>query len=153
MSYDATLGGGGWTVGDIKPPIQGATGFPAAGTAGHPAGAVPVASTSTTVNATSSPSLPAAAGKTTYLTGVHISGLSATTLTGVAATVGNTLGGDVRIYVDVPAVASKGAINPVEIVFNPPLPATAVNTAISGNLPAFGAGSAAQTMTLIGFQL
>ena len=152
MSYDATLGGGGWTVGDIKPPVQGAEGFPTAGTAGYPAGATPVHAFATGANAPLAPSLPGVAGKTTYITGFEITSGGATAAALGGATLSGVLGGSIFYIFDVPAGAaltSRGLI----VTFDPPIPASALNTAIAMAVPATGAGNLQTNCALHGFQL
>lgn len=152
MAYDATLGGGGWTVGDIKPPVQGATGFPTAGTAGYPSGATPVNSfPANGANSSVVATLPAAAGKTTYLTGVDISygGATAAALGGL--TLGGLLNGNPAYIVPVPAGAALGG--QMSLRFPVPIPASAANTAITATLSALGAGNAAAMVAAYGFQL
>ena len=152
MSYDASLGGGGWTVGDIKPPTQGATGYPTAGTAGYPAGATPVAATASGGNALTTATLPGVAGKTTYLTSLQISGGGATAAALASGSLSGVLGGTQTLIVGVPAGVAV-AVQPLVVNFNPPLPASAVNTAIACALSAFGAGNVVEAVSLQGFQL
>lgn len=123
----------------------------AAGAASYPAGATPVAQSTTTTNANSVATLPAAVGKTTYVTHISISGLAPTAATGVGHNLAGVLGGSISYYVGLPAL--PGHVPVLDISFNPPLPASAANTAIVLTANAFGAGSAAQNATIQGFQL
>ncbi len=125
----------------------------AAGAAGYPAGAVPVAAVSGVVaNALASATLPAAAGKTTYITGLQISGAGATSAGIATAALAGLLGGTMNFTVGV--VAGALVANPLILVtFNPPLPASAVNTTISLGVPALGAGNVASECSVQGFQL
>ena len=87
--------------------------------------------------------LPAAATKTTYITGFEITGMGATAAAGIVATLTGLLGGNALNYiVGVPAGAGV-PINPLTVEFDPPLPASAVNTAIVLTVPTFGAGNVA----------
>lgn len=124
----------------------------AAGAAGYPAGATPVGATSGTVaNATASASLPAAVGKRTYVTSLQITG-SGATAAGIATASLGALGGPYSYSLGV--VAGASLANPAFVLnFNPPLPATADNTAITLAIPALGAGNVASQVSLQGFQL
>ncbi|RUR69073.1 hypothetical protein EJP67_18605 [Variovorax guangxiensis] len=139
------MGDGTWA--EVTSPAAGA-----AGAAGYPAGAVPVAASTQTSNATSTATLPAAVGKTTYVTSFQISGTGATAGNFGGGTLSGVLGGSQSIFINIPAGASTAAI-PVVVNFNPPLPASAVNTAIQISAGAFGAGSSFQSVSIQGFQL
>lgn len=153
MSYDATLGGGGYVVGDIKPPIQGATGFPTAGTAGYPAGATPVAAASSLgANSAVAATMPAVAGKTNYLTHVAYSGLGATAQSQTSIVLTGLLGGTLNRWINVPAGITL-VIDDDIIQFNPPIPASAANQAIVATLNAFGAGNVASQCAVYGYAL
>ena len=124
----------------------------AAGAAGYPAGATPVTSASRVANAIATATLAAAPGKMTYLSGLQI--------TGTGATAGGPIGIDVAGVVGAPmaftlAVATGAGVanTPLIIQFNPPIPASALNTAISVAVPALGAGNASSSVALQGFQL
>ncbi len=151
MSYDASLGGGGWTVNDIKAPTPGAPTY-VAGAAGYPAGATPVAATSAVANAAATATLPAAAGKTTYLTSVQVTGQGATAAAAGSLTITGLLGGTKVDFFQIPAGAGAAAMVPLTINFNPPLPASAANTAIAAQITAFGAGNIAEAVSVQGFQ-
>ena len=151
MSYDASLGGGGWVVGDIKPAVEGPVTFPA-GAGGYPSGAVPVTNTATGAAASVVATLPAAASKTTYLTSLAVTGSGATAETISGVGVAGVSGGTMTFVVGVPAGATK-AIAPLIINFNPPIPASAVNTAITVTASTFGGGNLAVYVVATGFQL
>lgn len=124
-----------------------------AGAAGYPAGAVPVAARSGNVaNATAAAILPAAVGKTTYVTHVSVTGAGATAAGVVGAALLGVLGGDWTMIVAVPAGPTTG-ITPIVLQFNPPLPAAAVNSGITISLSALGAGNTNAAVTIAGFQL
>lgn len=125
----------------------------AAGAAGYPAGATPVHAFSGIVaNATASAAIPAVAGKTSYLTGLEVTGMGATAATAVALSLLGTQGGTLGYVVPVPAGATVG-ITPLVVQFNPPIPASGVNQAITAQLQAFGAGNAQAAVTAHGYQL
>lgn len=94
--------------------------------------------------------LPAVAGKTNYLAGLIISGTGAT----VAAVKHAVLGGvgpfDVYLSFTVPAGATDTSVL-LNIQFARPLTATAVNTAITLQIPAYGAGNALASAVIWGF--
>lgn len=151
MNYDATLGGGGWVVGDIKPSVEGPITYPA-GAAGYPSGAVPVTNTATGAAAAVAATLPAAAGKTTYITGLTVTGGGATAATVAGVTLAGIVGGTATYVVGVPAGVTS-AIVPLVLNFNPPIPAAAVNNALVVTAASFGAGNLNVFVTATGFQL
>jgi len=151
MSYDASLGGGGYAVSDIKPPIQGGTGYPTAGTAGYPNGATPVHAAGSGANSIATATLAAAAGKTTYCTGFEVSGGAATAATVAGVTLAGILGGTASYGYPVQVSGAPGA--PMLVTFSPPVPASAVNTAIVLSAAAFGAGNGFSGVAIHGFQL
>lgn len=109
------------------------------------------ASATTAAAAALAPALGAVAGKTNYLTGLEITGGGATaagaidaTVTGLAAT----------LHYGIVAPAGAGlALAPIVVTFSPPRPASAVNTAITLNVPSFGAGNLIASAALHGFVL
>jgi hypothetical protein len=84
--------------------------------------------------------LPAVAGRTTYLTGFYIDGLGATAGSVIEVTVSGTLGGSFTRKLTIPAGAAV-AITPLSMAFETPIPSSAVNTAIVVTVPSFGAGN------------
>lgn len=120
---------------------------------GSPAESTPLSSSSGNVaNASAVATLAGAAGATTYLSGFYISGAGATAASVVSATVTGLAGGTMTLTVVVPAGATT-AIAPVFLDFNPPLPASAVNTSIVLTLPALGAGNTNASVTAWGFRI
>ena len=120
---------------------------------GSPAGSTALSSSSRNVaNASAVATLAGAAGATTYLSGFYISGAGATAAGVVSATVTGLAGGTMTLTVVVPAGATT-AIAPVFLDFNPPLPASAVNTSIVLTLPALGAGNTNASVTAWGFRI
>lgn len=124
----------------------------AANLAGYPPGAVPVAAQGNGVNAIATATLAAAANKLNYLTSLQITGYGATAAAAVTASLTGCLGGGIGIDMGVPAGVNL-TIQPVILTFNPPLPASAVNTAIVLTVPAFGAGNPDVRVSLQGYQL
>lgn len=124
-----------------------------AGAAGYPIGATPVSASSGNVaNANAVATLPAVAGKTTYITGFEITGAGATAAAVVLATLAGLVGGMATYVVVAPAGATTG-ITMMVVSFPMAIPASAVNTAITLTLPALGAGNTNAAVTVHGFNL
>lgn len=115
--------------------------------------ATPVTATSGNVaNAIATATIPAIAGKTAYISGFTISGAGATAAAVVNPTVTGVIGGT-KTFVAC-AVAGATVMNPVlDVQFCPPIPASAVNTAIAVACPALGAGNTNNTVNAYGFYL
>ena len=96
------------------------------------------------------PALAAVAGKTNYVTGFEVTGGGATAASLVTATLTGLAAGTFSYVIAVPAGATLG-VAPLVVEFNPPLPASAVNTAITLNLPSLGAGNTAASAVIHGF--
>jgi hypothetical protein len=106
----------------------------------------------TTAAAANNQSIPAKVGKTAYISGFEITGLGATAAVGVAVTVTGVQGGTLQYTIA--AVAGATLINtPLVVAFNPPLPASATNTAITVNVPTYGAGNTRSCNTVRGFYI
>lgn len=117
-----------------------------------PEGAVSITGSSGNVAAGNAvATLAAAAGKTTYITGLLISGSGATAAGSALVTVSGLLGGSMTFVVGVP-VGAGVPIAPINLKFEPPLPASAVNTAIVVTAATFGAGNTFASATAWGFQ-
>lgn len=119
----------------------------------YPVGATPVNSSSGNVaNAAAVATLPAVAGKTTYITGFEVTGAGATAAAVVGVTVAGVISGTMT-YTHA-AVAGATALNPQLLVrFGIPIPASAVNTAIVVTVPALGAGNTNSTVVAHGYQI
>jgi len=94
--------------------------------------------------------LAAAVGKTTYLSGLCVTGLGATaaavvdvTVTGPAATL--------HFPFAVPAGATLTAV-PLYLDVDPPIPGAAPNTAVVVNVPSFGVGNTSARGSAYGYQ-
>jgi hypothetical protein len=122
-------------------------------TGGAPtAAATPVSNSSgNKTNANAVATLPAAAGKTTHISGFALTGAGATAAGSVLATVVGAAGGTLSFVVPVPEGADIG-IAPLLVQFNPPLAASALNTAIVVTLPAAGTGNTQAAATAWGYQ-
>lgn len=115
--------------------------------------AVPVRGSSGNVaNAVAAATIPAVAGKTAYVAGFDISGTGATVGAAVSATLAGILGGTAT-YTVVAATGAAVANQVVAIRFDPPFPASAVNTAITLSCPALGAGNTNNSANIYGFYL
>lgn len=96
-------------------------------------------------NATATATIPAVAGKTAYIAGYAISGEGASAVSNVTFTITGLAGaggGTYNAQINAPGVVTTGmSVGPLNVSFNPPLPASAVNTAIVSSLPALGSGN------------
>ena len=100
-------------------------------------------------NASAVATLPAVTGQTGFITGaeVYVGGATAGALVDLSIT--GLLGGTQVFPVSAPAgVALAGS--PLILKFAPPIPASAVNTAIVATLPALGVGNVKALVVLIG---
>jgi len=114
---------------------------------------VPISNSSGNVAAaTATATLPAATGKTTYLSGFAITGAGATAASVISATVTNVNGGTQTYSLAIPAGAAVG-VTPLIVYFDPSLPATGSNTTIVVSAPTFGAGNTNATVNAWGYQL
>lgn len=139
-------------------PVSAARPLPVGSTGAFPIGsdgvaATPVkASSGNVANATGTATIPAVAGKTAFISGFDITGSGATAASVVSPTVAGLLGGTATYTLAV--VAGVSLPNPViSIKFDPPLPASGVNVAITVSCPALGAGSTNNTVNAYGYYL
>lgn len=132
---------------------DGAGNLTGANTSGLPAGATIVANSSGNVAAaTATATLPAAVGKTTYISGWSLTGAGATAGTIVNLTVAGLTGGTHTHNVVVPAGVTT-SITPMDQNYTPPIPASATNTAIVVSVPTFGAGNTNVAVSAWGYQI
>ena len=101
-------------------------------------------------NASTVATLAAQAAKTNYLSGFEVTSGGATAASLVTVTVAGLLGGSLVYNFGVPAGATLAA-TPLVVAFNPPLAASAVNTAITVTMGAAGAGNTTQLVNAQGF--
>jgi len=94
--------------------------------------------------------LAAAAGKRTYITGFSITGAGATAASTVLVTI-TGLPNTLNYAIPIPAGANAVVLSN-HVVFPRPIAASADNTAIVVNVPSFGAGNLASSVTAFGFQ-
>lgn len=119
----------------------------------YPNGAVPVSNSSgNKANAAAQAVLPAAAGKTTWITGFELTGGGATAQLLVNATVSDGAGLSLSYTFQFPVGVTTLAF-PVIVEFPLPIPASAPNTAITVSLPAGGAGNTNAAASAHGYQL
>lgn len=96
--------------------------------------------------------LPAAAGKTTYICGFTITSAGSTGAAVVSPTITNTITGTLTFtYTSVAGATLANA--PLIVPFNPCVPANAANTTIPVSMPSLGAGNTNTTVNAWGFQL
>jgi hypothetical protein len=108
---------------------------------GMPSGVTQLVATSGNVaNASAVATLAAVAAKTNYITGFDVTGAGATAGLPVAVTVAGLLGGSIT-YTYTAAIGVLLANTPLSVRFPAPIPASAVNTAITVTCAALGAGS------------
>lgn len=118
-----------------------------------PQGAALVAKSSGNIaNASAVAAMPAVAAKTNYITGFEVTASGATTGLAVTVTVAGILGGTLSYTFTFPAGVLVAA-QPLTIEFPEPIPASAVNTAITVTCPAGGAGNTNTTVNVHGFVL
>jgi hypothetical protein len=121
--------------------------------AGAPCTPVTASATGTTGAITAT--LPAAAGKTTYICGFQFTGTNATAANPATnVTITGTISGTLNF--GFPTLAAGAAVAntpPVGEVFAPCIQASASNTAIVVNGPALGAGATLVSVSAWGYQL
>mgnify|MGYP001565857022 CR=1 FL=1 len=116
-------------------------------------GATPlIAGSGAVANASAVATLTGTPTTTVYLSGFTISGSGATTALPVSVTVAGLLGGS-QIYAYNFALGATIGNTPLVVAFNPPLPASAINTAISVTCPASGTGGTKNTVVATGFYI
>lgn len=118
----------------------------------YPAGAVPVeVSSGNVANAAATATLPAAVGKTTWLTGFEVTGAGATAALVVAVTVTGPANTLTYIYAAAAGVLVENT--PLLVQFPKPIPGAAANTAVVITCPALGAGNTNNAVNAHGYQL
>jgi hypothetical protein len=119
---------------------------PGAGSTGQTA----VTSSSTGGAQANNCSLAAVAGKTNYVTGFEVTGAGATGASVISITLTGTISGTLNYTLAIPAGVNAG-VTPLIVEFPEPIPASAVNTALTLNVPSFGAGNTNASAALHGF--
>lgn len=118
---------------------------------GYPNQTTPVhAASGNVANAIAAASLAAVSGKTAWCTGFEITAGGATAAALVLATLAGIRGGTATYVYGAPAGAAvQGA--PLCVKFQVPVPASAINTAITISLPALGVGNTNAAVVIHGF--
>ncbi len=115
----------------------------------------PITGTATGTTGAIAATLPAVAGKTTYLCGFYYVGTNATTAnTATSVTITGTIGGTMSY--GFPTLALGATIPntiPLDEEFIPCIAASAPNTSVVVNGPALGAGATLATVTAWGYYL
>jgi hypothetical protein len=93
----------------------------------YPPGATPVTASATGTTGTVTATLPAVAGKTTYICGFCITADATAALAG-AATVGGTISGSLNYIQNVGSATSAGSLTQT---YSPAIPASVANTTIT----------------------
>jgi len=119
----------------------------------YPQNAIPITGNSGNVaNSLAFASIPAVAGKTSYICGFHFSSSGSTAAAIVLGGIGNIVGGGGTFVVT--SVAGATLKNPDTIVtYTPCIPANAPNTAVTASVPALGAGNTNASIYCWGYQL
>lgn len=109
-----------------------------------------VAASGNKANASAAATLTGGASDTVYLSGFEVTGSGATAGLPVTVTVTGVLGGTLSYtYNFAPGVLVGNT--PLSVQFNPPLPASAVNTPIVVTCPASGTGGTNNTVVAHGY--
>jgi len=117
----------------------------------YPAAATPIiAGSGNVANASAVATLTPTATTTMFITGFEVTGSGATAGLPVAVTVAGLKGGT-QTYTYTYAVGALVPNQPLIVQFAPPLPASAVNTAIVVTCPASGAGGTNNTVVAHGY--
>lgn len=117
-------------------------------TSGFPSGATPITASATGTTLATVATLAGVSGKTTYIAGFTISAAATAAVAG-AATVAGTVTGSLSYYQGVGTAAVPQVLSQN---FNPPIPASAANTAITVTSAAAGVGGNT-AVTAWGYQL
>ncbi len=119
----------------------------------HPADSTPIHNSSGNVAAASAVATIAAVGdRLAYLVGFELTAAGATAGAVVVATITGLLGGTLSYVFAFPTGATVG-VAPLTVAFDPPIPASAKNTAIVVTLPSGGAGNTNAAAVVHGYYL
>lgn len=117
-----------------------------------PAGAIQINGESGVVgNATATATLAANATLNTWLTGCEITGAGATAAAVATVTISGVANGPLHHVLVVPAGATTSIV-PLIVEYSAPLESSAINTAITVSVGAFGAGNTAASVVAHGYQ-
>jgi len=123
---------------------------PKPGGSGLPDHASSVNASATGAASAISAAIPATAGAFSYLTGFVVTGAGATGASNVVVTVTGVSGAPLSFVVAVPAGVTT-AIVPITVILPTPIAATALNTAVTVNVPSFGAGNTNAAVSVFGY--
>ncbi len=112
-----------------------------------PATVVTSGNTAAVNTALNTTTLPAVSGKTNYITGFSVTTQGGTGAAAGVVTITGILGGTLNYQV---GAAANAPIN-LNVNFHSPIPASAVNTAITVNVPQLGANTGAVASAIYGF--
>lgn len=124
----------------------------------RPSNLYPVGATAKTgasgnvANGSAAASLAAVSGKTNYIAGFQVTASGATAALVVNVTMAGVITGT-QTYTFVFPAGVTTAATPLIVKFDPPVPASATNTAITVTLPASGAGGTNAAVNVQGFDL
>ncbi len=119
-----------------------------------PAGAAAIVATSGNIaNGSAAAAIPATSGKLSYVTGFEITATGATVGLPVIATLAGLVGGITASYIFAAPAGALIEATPLLVTFPEPIPANAVNTAITLTLPALGNGNTNAAVVIHGFQI
>jgi hypothetical protein len=115
----------------------------------------PITASATGSTAAITATLPAVAGKTTYICGFYYTGTNATAAnTATSVTINGTIGGTMTFGFPTLAAAATVPNNiPIDEEFLPCIAASGLNTAIAVNGPALGTGATQATVNAWGYYL
>ena len=111
-----------------------------------------IAKSGVVANGIASATIPAVAGKKNYISGFEITGTGATLGAAATAVLSGIVNGPVQYVVAAPAGVLV-AVAPLVVTFDPPIPATDVNVAITLSLPALGLGNLNASVVIHGYQI
>lgn len=152
-TLNATATGGGAVPVEQIDPITGAPAViqSTVPVTGYPFGSTPVqASSGNIANAIAAAALPAVAAKTNWVTQIEVTGSGAVAGVPVIVTLAGLLGGT-RSFIYSAVAGALLENTPLIIPFPFPLPASAVNTAITLSCPSLGTGNTNNVANIAGF--
>lgn len=103
-------------------------------------------------NASAAATMAATASVTNYIAGFSVTGAGATAGVPVIVTVAGIMQAT-RSFIYTFATGATVGNEPLNVIFDPPIPATAANTAITVTCPAGGAGNTHNAVVAWGFRL
>jgi hypothetical protein len=102
-------------------------------------------------NASAAAAMPADAARINYITGFEVTASGSTAGLAVTVTVAGILGGTMS-YTFVAPVGVLVPAQPLVVEFPDPIPASAINTAITVTCPALGSGNTNATVNVHGYK-